>query len=369
MKSFVSKHYVFALLSIIALFFFEACNKSDVLPNDESLSENSELIDEVSQQDEITPIELNLTVVDGIAVFENHQKFINALDILEKQNIESLASWEEKQGFTSLFSELMRIEELPISEIEKELNRGRLQSLIKVDEEHGVLDLIHHNLLISRILNTDGLVGIGDFVGTIEHHLNIWTEFTNVSELRTGLNDRNFDNPNFIIFLDKTEEAESRSWTSNFSDCPQDDFWTTNWIFRKNPGVNRRMYTKATFDVLKTPAGGGLFDYTVKMVNSSRSYKGPFNKYKTDHYHSHNFDWTTFSPNTGTTNETDFDQGNNKKVHTSSVTIASVTNVSNSWTINNGRRLIRTHPGSSWGQGQAMSHRGMGGRFERIDCD
>ena len=105
------------------------------------------------------------------------------------------------------------------------------------------------------------------------------------------------------------------------------------------------------------------------MINESQSFKAAWNKYKTDHYHSHHFKWTTFDPNTSDIVETMFSQGNNKKTHVTQITIVNVTNVSDQWTIDNGIRLVEAFPGTAWGTGQSVSHRGMDGDFVRFECN
>jgi len=176
-----------------------------VEPSEEII--NGELfIDGVSQQEDISDVEIKgVKVIDGRLAFEDHNALMNAIDRIGEYNTESIIVWSEKMGFTSLFTELTRMEEFPVERIEEELyNKDLLNSYFYITDER-VLALKKHTVLMSRIFNAQGLVQVGDFVGTISPGLNVWVEADKTDKLIQAL--KNAEIPENMKIVLKTQHG------------------------------------------------------------------------------------------------------------------------------------------------------------------
>lgn len=360
------------LFSVVFLMvFFAACSKHEKtnIETTENI-ENPEFIDGVSQEEVIVPIDLDVQIIDGVMAFKDHQEMLNAMDILVTHNIESIAAWEKQIGFKSLFSEYMRIDELPHNEMVGELNQGRLKKILEWNEEEQFLDMPLYNLYTSRVFNTNGLIRVGEFVGTVGTVLNVWTKANNMEGLVKALNTNYFpNNGEFIIYDNRLNEIESRDWVLD-AQCPRNSSINRGFIMFEHPSANRRNRARFDWFVWKNPLSNGNFDYVVKTINQSQSYKAAWNKYKTNHYHAHSFEWTTFNPNTPNSVEWMYSGGSNRKTHTSSFSVVDVSNVTNQWTIDNGIQLVEVFPGNNGADGHCVSHQGMGSsNYVRFECN
>ena len=360
-----------SLLLMLGLFFLYSCEKENIEKTDpkiESVSssdENSEFIDGVSQADVIVPIDLDVEVVDGLLIFTNHEEMINAMDVLFNHNLESVVAWGEKVGFKSLFTELARIEELPMEQIVGELEANRLRHLVKNNGEE--IELAFHDLYIARVLNTNGLMQVDEFVGTVGNGVNVWVKRGKESLLIDAL-DAGFipDSKDFIVYDDRINEVGTRDWWLD-DDCPKDAYWTTGWHQYKNPNANRRIDVKYTFAPITTPRSNGLNDYTCKFITQSVSRKASWNKYKTNHYWNQRIEIQQFNwiPSGNFNLLTNNGQNNKTKYGGGELLIAKYTNVSSATLASVGIRLKKT-----WHGATSISHRGMGGLYVRCRrCD
>ena len=183
---------------------------------------NGELfIDGISQKEVITDFDIeDVKVIDGRLAFKDHATLIKAIDKLADHNTESVVAWSKKVGFNSLFTELTRIEEKPLDEIKNELNRGMHNEYFYISE-HKTLELSKHSHVHARIFNTEGLIQVGEFVGTISNGLNVWVKSDKVDKLVDAL--RNHKIPNgdkdFTV-LNKEAFDNFKNWIA-IEDCPK----------------------------------------------------------------------------------------------------------------------------------------------------
>ena len=107
---------------------------------------NGELfIDGISQKEVITDFDIEgVKVIDGRLAFKDHATLIKAIDKLADHNTESVVAWSKKVGFTSLFTELARIEEKSLSKIQNELERDMYKEYFYISE-HNTLELSKHS--------------------------------------------------------------------------------------------------------------------------------------------------------------------------------------------------------------------------------
>ena len=243
----VMKKFAFLLVVITTLTLF-SCTKREQQEELSQEDESLDMIDGVSQAENIVPINLNVQIIDGIMTFNNHEELVSTMDLLANYNIESIVAWEMKVGFKSLFSEYMRIEELPKSEISEELKQGRLAQILEFQEDILLMPL--YNLYSSRVHNTDGLVRVGDFVGTIGSQLNVWVKAENTSLLLEALNTGSISsNDKLIVYDDSIYDIESRDWILD-AQCPRDVGINRGFIKFKNPDANRRLNAMETLIIL-----------------------------------------------------------------------------------------------------------------------
>ena len=135
---------------------------------------NGELfIDGISQKEVVTDFDIEgVKVIDGRLAFKDHDAFLQGLFKISEYNTESVVAWSKKIGFTSLFTELTRIEEQSLDKIQQELTRNMYKEYFYISE-HNTLELSKHSHIHARLYNTQGLIQIGEFVGTISNGLNV----------------------------------------------------------------------------------------------------------------------------------------------------------------------------------------------------
>jgi hypothetical protein len=270
-------------------------------------------------------------------------------------------------GFTSLFMERAKLEGLTKDEQREKLQRGRLTELIDIEGDFPNIDL--YDGALAHVIDENGLFIVGDYIGTIGFGVNIWCELEHKQKLIDILiSNRLPENDADIIVLDsRLFEAESRDFFITHTSCPHNQTFITSWTQHENPDNNRKIRSRYAFTEIVTPRGNNRVDLTVTMITEIISKKGWF-RYSTNHYHSTNFLVTSFSPSTGSVPFSGFVEIENVWHSVGFDVITSANNVTTQFAIANGVTLISTSPGSSWGQGQATSHRGMDGDFVRYTC-
>jgi hypothetical protein len=376
---------IFALIFFTGIVFY-SCEKTSLIeetvnaplnqeplfvePSEEII--NGELfIDGVSQKEVITDFDLeNATVIDGRLAFDNHEAMMKGIDRLAEYNTESVIAWGEKIGFTSLFAELTRIEERPVSEMQAELDKGdMLNDHFHITKE-GELELTQQTVLLSRMFNTQGLVQVGNFVGSFTEGLNVWVEAENTEKLMTALKNRHIpESDKDFYYTDKSAFEPNKNWVETTT-CPKTSTWISPNRQYKNPTQNRRIDVQNSYHVIITPVYTTVpfspdwkHEYFYTIETTSR--KASWNKYKTDHYLNIDIQISNRGQRT-------------KKNEQDSNTIYGFIRVDVFFDPNfiglpsSAPFLVNVNPGvhGQWSNpGTSASHRGMGARYGRLDCN
>ena len=334
---------------------------------------NGELfIDDISQKEVITDFDIEgVKVIDGRLAFKDHATLIKAIDKLADHNTESVVAWSKKVGFNSLFTELTRIEEKPFDKIQQELNKDMYKEYFYISE-HNTLELSKHSHVHARVFNTQGLIQVGEFVGTISNGLNVWVKSDNVNKLVDAL--RNHEIPkgdkDFIV-ADKQAFDDYKNWVA-LENCPKTGNWLGPIHQYKNPNDNRRIDVQNHFESFYNPNDFGSWDGTVRYNIYTTSRKASWNKYKTNHYLSIDIRTQHIYSN-GSSDpiiiRQNTDTGDTNTKYGNIVNhILSVTNMPYSYFQTNAEVLVETIAGSSGMTGTAASHRGMNDLWGRQEC-
>ena len=384
----MKKTFNFTFLILIGMVIsIYSCKKTDLPLNEvhsltvgnELFAETSEkiingelFIDGISQKEVITDFEIKgVKVIDGRLAFDDHNATIKAIDKLASHNTESVVAWSKKMGFSSLFTELTRIEEKPLDKIRNELNRDMYKEYFYISE-HGTLELSKHSHVHARIFNTEGLIQVGEYVGTISNGLNVWIKSDKVDKLVDAL--KNHELPkgdkDFTI-LDKQAFDDYKNWVT-LEDCPKIGNWLGPKHQYKNPDDNRRIDVQNHFAPFTTASTStpGAIDATVRYYIYTTSRKASWNKYKTNHYLS--LDIRTQTAVNGSLGPVitrqNIDNDDNTKYGDIYNHIATYTGVSQAFLDLNGVILTETIAGNSGQTGTAGSHRGMNDLWGRQEC-
>ncbi len=275
-------------------------------------------------------------------------------------------------GFTSLYTELIRLEEKPLVEIKEALTQDMYQEYFHISDQDE-LELSKHINVYARIYNLQGLIQVGEFVGTISPGLNVWVKSDKVDKLVDALkqhyipeNDRDF------IVLRKEAFDSNRDWTF-YEDCPKYGTWIGPTHQFKNPNANRRIDIQNSWLELGTPLPNGNWDTDFQYWVESVSRKASWNKYKTNHYLSLDIRIQEMVGNNPLTSfaRQDTETDNNTKFGSVATFVSGFRNVSFNFINANFFFLLETLPGSpgSGQTGTAASHRGMNGDYGRQECD
>ena len=333
---------------------------------------NGELfIDGISQKEVITDFEVEgVKVIDDRLAFKDHATLIKAIDKLADHNTESVIAWSKKVGFTSLFTELTRIEEKPFDKIQQELNRDMYKEYFYISE-HNTLELSKHSHVHARVFNTQGLIQVGEFVGTISNGLNVWVKSDKVDKLVNALRSHEIPkgDKDFIV-ADKQAFDDYKNWVA-LEDCPKIAAWLGPNHRYKNPDQNRRIDVQNHFSPFSTPNVFGGWDATVRYYIYTQSRKASWNRYKTNHYLS--LDLRTQLrvngiPSGSIINRQNIDNDDDTKYGDIYNHIASFNGVSIAFLDANRHVLIETIAGSAGQTGTAASHRGMNDLWGRQEC-
>lgn len=342
--------------------------------NATSTTTTNEREDDVCTIDKDDPVDLEVSVVDGIMCFPDHDALVSTLDALTEYDVDVINDWEIKNNFTSITSSYYNIDELPYSQHSTELAKGRLSQILTHELVDGaqVIRMPKYSLYLGRVLNTDGLVCVGDYIGTISQNLNIWTNKANKQLLLNALNTKTLLEPEkFIVINNQYFGAEDRDWTAAITSCPHNGPFISPTQTRVHPNLNRRIETNWSFNPVTTPVNAILRNYDSKFVLTSVSKKGPNNKYKTDHYHAYNITVAIFNPFAPVNNWINSGTHSCTKVANTQRLLHSYRNVNDSFLIANGTSIVLVSPGAdnSGATGTATSHRGMDGLYARFDCN
>ena len=365
---------------LVATLLVAFCTKSNLADSPTALPSPEENV--TSRAEEFCAgttsiINLNIPIVDGMLSFSDHAAMISALNLLFSYDVDDVAAWENQKGFKSLFSEYARIEELPESNMATELTAGRLAKIMHITPDK-TLSMPLYDPYISRILNTDGLVRVGNYIGTIGDNLNIWTSPSNKTALIQVLDSRVMPTGGDFVIIDNrffnhfgSEAGDRSDFVLNSTECPSDAAITVlKENFQVSSGDNRRIDVVFKFALnITSPRPNGNQDYTCKFIIATTAKKGKKNKYKTNHYWSYNFTTTTFMPTAPVITWSNTGQNSCVKFGGATVPIMSYTNVSPNFLAANGIRLVSVTSGTSGQTGTAASHQGMNGEYVRWLCD
>ncbi len=379
---------IFALILIAGVGFY-SCEKTSLIeetvneplnqeplfvePSEEII--NGELfIDGVSQKEVITDFDLeNAKVIDGRLAFDNHEALVKGINKLAEYNTESVIAWGEKIGFTSLFAELTRIEERPVSEMQTELDKGDMLNDHFHITKSGELELSKHTILMSRLYNTQGLVQVGNFVGTIMPGLTVWVEAKHTSKLIEALKNQYIpNNDKDFLVGENTIFNNNKNWIA-LENCPKDFTWVGPLHQYKNPSQNRRIEIRNSYYRIMTPTPGNLWTISGEYRIETVSKKSSWNKYKTNHYLNIDIRARRISPSSTQpiTSHQKSEHDNNTKYGFISLSLSGFSGVDNAFAGLFKIRLVETKPGGAgwWDPGTSASHQGMGGRYGRHQCN
>ena len=237
--------------------------------------------------------------------------------------------------------------------------------------EHNTLELSKHSHVHARVFNTQGLIQVGEFVGTISNGLNVWVKSDKVNKLVDAL--RNHEIPkgdkDFTV-LNKEAFDDYKNWVA-LEDCPKIAAWLGPNHQYKNPDQNRRIDVRNHFAPIANPNSFGSWDATVRYYLYTTSRKASWNKYKTNHYLS--LDIRTQLrvngiPSGPIITRQNIDNDNNTKEGDIYNHIASFNGVSAAFLDANRHVIMETIAGSSGQTGTAGSHRGMNDLWGRQEC-
>ncbi|MEZ4986703.1 MAG: hypothetical protein R2795_16980 [Saprospiraceae bacterium] len=384
----ISFHLLTTVLFYV-LFFYSCTNYKDeelvvdgLSTHDEQFCEPSEeiidgilYVDGVSQEEVVVDFDLEgLHVEEGRLAFRDHDAMVNGLVKLSQFNTESVVAWGEKIGFTSLFSELIRIEEQPVERMEAAIDKGGLfyKRFFGINDE-GELYLTKHLSVIARIFNNQGLIQVGDYVGTFYPGLNVWVHKDNTSHLIKALREEDIPKGDSMFYVLDTEAfGSTKNWIA-LETCPIDPTWLGPINQYKNPTANRRIDVQNAFYVIASINSSGLYDVDFQYWVESTSKKASWNKYNTNHYLSLDIRARFVDMSLGVFGQIRAIQGtqnvNNTKVASIYATISQHRNVPANLVAFRWEQVVETIPGSSGQTGTSASHQGMGGRYGRQQCD
>jgi hypothetical protein len=335
-------------------------------------------IDGVSQAEEIVDFDLEgVSVVDGRLAFTDIDAFSSALVELAAHNEESVAAWSSRIGFTSLFTEFLRIEALPSAEeMASALQEHELYEDYFSITDEGILELTYHSGVLARMVDPDGLIQSDGYVGAFYSGLNVWVPTGHEKALIKVLKAKEIPDGDerFLVTDDRAFRLERN--LVFFEDCPKIAGWSSPTHRINNPNNNRKIDVQHHWRPFTFPLGANRWDtdYRYEMYSTSR--RGLLNRrYKTNHYHSlditiglfQNFGETLVGSNNISMSGTE----NNARQAWSQIFIPGYRNTSVEVIRANPIGLVETRSGNpnSGQTGTSASHRGMGGLFVRQQCD
>jgi hypothetical protein len=395
------KNLIFKIcsLTLVVCLIAIGCYKTDDIASNDKQSnlrtENpGEGEDDVCEIEEIDTIVLNVPVIDGVLSFQNHEALMTGIETLSKHGYKDILEWQRVNGFISLYSEFRRIGEIPNSQRQTELNTGRLADLLESRVTRvgdTIIDLVNYDVCLSKVLNQDGLVRVGNYIGALGDGLSIWTSPTNKSALIEILNSRQLpENASNFIVLDPTYFQAGRTVAN--SELPEkkatersgdytllDDafpkgLWSIADEHYNNDGWERRIFAKFRGSHVTTPGVEGTLNYSGTLTLYSRSEKprklaSGWKTYRTDHYWTYDFVSSTYGSNPPPpTTWRNSGQADCTEEHSEYKRMLTYINVSQQFINDNGFLFVSITLGNNGSglNGTGVSHRGMGNKYIRL---
>lgn len=372
------------------ILFFLACNKEALVDNSgEELfefPENTEEvidgeihIDGISQAENIMEFDLpNVEVIDGRLAFANIDDMMDAIQLLGDINEETHNAWAKEIGFHSLFSEYSTLKELPIEEVHTAISNDLSSIYFEIWEEENTVDFKIHIGISSLLADKNGLIQVGDYVGINVPGLNAWTTPENVTTLIAAIKNKELSKKNNsgLLVVDTSILEEKKNWTFN-ENCPKNTstWWQNERRVYNNPSSNRRLHVQHYIHPNTVPTGTNaqgetIYDYYPFYGHTSWSYKNN-RQYKTDHYLTINLN-ARHNQYGGIFNSQKFEIDNSTKIGHVSIQFGRIYDITLQEAHNaNHYLLMETIPSTTGSStlGTGASHKGMGGRWARQDCD
>lgn len=276
------------LIAIIAisLAFFTGCKEKEFLDSNEDL-----IIDEVNEDEVITPIHIDVTLKNGALNFEDHEALREALLILDDINLASRKAWEESIGFKSirtLYEEALKqfLNEEPI-EYEKYENF--------IDFSGDFPRLKNNSKHTSSVLSLDNIYYVWGGIGTFRLDGSYWVAGGSKEKLDEVLVSKqaDFDNGVLVYTFGNDNTLENRSCTT----FQEEEFFESGVI---NNGTNRgssRLTASFHYVPLASSASpdGSVVWYRVYVYMNGHSYRRNqsgtgWKSYRADHTFSWDFE-------------------------------------------------------------------------------
>jgi hypothetical protein len=232
-------------------------------------------IDEISQEEEIVDFDLvGISVVDGRLTFTDIDAFLSALVELAAHNEESIAAWSSRIGFISLFTEFLRIEGLSSAvEMAGALQANGLYADYFNITDEGILELAKHSMVLASMVNPNGLLQAGDYIGAFYPGLNVWVPAGYEKALLKALKTKEIPEGD-EAFLVTDDRAFTLGRDVVFpEDCPKVGSWISLVRRIPNPNNNRMIDVRNFWSSFAFPTGDeGLWDtaYAYGIQSTSR---------------------------------------------------------------------------------------------------
>ncbi|WP_235298470.1 hypothetical protein [Portibacter marinus] len=365
------------LLLLFLTFFIYSCEKNILDDSNEPYFELSEevrngiqFVDGIAQIDYIKDVELSsVNIENGIMKFDSSSHLIKTIQEFDNYNSESIISFFESKNFPSLFSLYTRYNEMPPDDMPKNLNIGN--SLLRKNEHRIEFSGISKSL--SRVLNRDGMLQVGEFIGRYLEDKVIWVPQDKFEDLLSYKKGDEIDSKDFIIIENDVQQVHSRDLLESES-CPLHAPYTSSLELENSSG-NRKINVVFSFERIITPCPGNYFDLDFLFSIDTESRKKSFWTwflYTTDMYVSMNLFAEKYI------NQQPTGTGWNHNHYTtyglgSSFTYSALFPVGkcvpqNYW-VYHYAALDFVIPGTSHAGSTASSHRGMGGDYIRLECN
>ncbi len=363
------------IFSAMLLAIVSACERNQIDASEENqmFVENSEewkdgvyYVDGTAQIDRIEAIEIDgISVVQDRIKFENTEALFSAVEILSENNTESKLNFYEDLGVRTLLTRLDEFDVIYDNDETVELISVVDKYYFNISENEARIQNVSYS--IAQVLNENGMIQVGDFVGAFRGDELVWTDEENAALLKESIISNKISDRSEFTRI--THENNSRDWV-NTQYCPKDYTWYGSIYQYKNPNAVRRIDVQNTWERFIIPVSGGRYDirYTYSLNTTSR--KQSWNKYSTDHYHSISIltNEVVNGVEHSDINFTRKTQRYSSQTSNTPINISYASGVSYGYWFSNFVRLSYVDPGTSGWQGTAGSHRGMAARYGRLRC-
>lgn len=308
-------------------------------------------------------------------VFANPSDYVQALNAHFDSQIEGLIEWEESIGFNSLFLSLEIYSDWDKERALDEIASNNLDKFIYWDASLGGLNFYNHNFFNSRMLNKEGLVRVGNYIGTTRNDKDIWVHKDDIRSLKIALKTNDFSSVDLIIPATSVSvpNSPSRMWTET-ADCPLNQ----NFDYRKkvyesseNTSTRKRwLQSEAGFTIQQFPRGtndSGIqtFSYFAGWYQVSKSLRGKNKRsYNARHNQNTSITYANFDPNSVDYPVTrTYGSTNYGRWCTNRLTLLFASRVTQNWISVNGLRMLSINSTNS-------THDGMGeSELVNYDCN